>query len=146
MGVISGQSSQVCAGSCRVQKTEIIDRTLLGLSPPLILITEAPRCLQTYSVLSLHSHHFSANIYILKIIPFSRPSRKTHKETVGVVLKRLPLCLFLSWPLLYRSFTLPGTLELQRSSSRASLFMSWHGGWYHLVLHLWQAVEAGQVI
>ena len=80
MGVISGQSSPVCAGSCRVQKTEIIDRTLLGLSPPLILITEAPRCLQIYSVLSLHSHHFSANIYILKIIPFSWPSRKTHKE------------------------------------------------------------------
>ena len=59
MGVISGQSSPVWTGPCRVQKTEILDRTLPGLTPPLILITEGPRCLQALCPLVTLTPFFS---------------------------------------------------------------------------------------
>lgn len=51
-----------------MQRTEVIDRTLLGLPPPLILDTEAPRRLQACVGLSWHPHHLSANMCVLKII------------------------------------------------------------------------------
>lgn len=44
-------------------------------------------------------------------------------------------------PLLYKSSALHRTLYPEHSP-----VMSWHEGWDRLVLHLWQAVEAGQVI
>lgn len=54
-GIISCQRSLVCAGPCVVQRTGVIDRTLLSLTPPLIL---SQWLLAAYSpVLSFHCTH-----------------------------------------------------------------------------------------
>lgn len=92
MDMKSGQRSPVCAESCEMQRMEVTDRAPPGLTPPFILVTEIPCCLQACFVFSLHAHHLFHLILVLKIILLSWESvGDTGKETVGIVLK-LPLC------------------------------------------------------
>lgn len=140
MDMKSGQRSPVCAESCEVQRMEVTDRALPGLTPPFILVTEIPCCLQACFVFSLHAHHLSPHTRI-----------KNHSSLLGICGRhrkrdswdsfKITSVLISFSPLLYKSSALHRTLYPEHSP-----VMSWHEGWDRLVLHLWQAVEAGQVI